>query len=202
MSITAKQLSEHYALLSDDELEAMDANELTDVARSCYDSEMKRRGLAAPESSLDDVEDEDHRAPFEVEEDGHQDGGEPFVVSTFDDVPGSSSVADAEEAYRALSAAGIPCQVRAKEPEPDPPGTVYFPQREIIVRSSLALRANSVLDKAIYNPKQESEWKTHLASLTDNQLLSITVDDICSGLLDRAERLRKSYMAERSRRNL
>ena len=181
----------------------MEPNALTDVARSCYDTEMKRRGLSVVDSNLDEAKGGNHEGQFEADGDAQHDADdESFVASTFVDVPGSSSVADAEEAYRALSAAGIPCQVRVKESEPDPPGTVYFPERQIVVPSCLALRANSVLDKAVYNPKQESEWKTHLASLTDNQLLSITVDDICSGLLDRAERLRKSYLAECGRRKL
>jgi hypothetical protein len=44
------------------------------------------------------------------------------------------------------------------------------------------------------------DWKTQLESLTDQQLVRLNVDDICAGLLDRAARLRKAYLAELSRR--
>ena len=202
MSINTRQLRQHYASLSDEELEALDPNDLTDVAHSCYDSEMKLRGLSPAGPNLDDAEGGEHPEPLEADGDAHQDDGGSFVASTFVDVPGSSSVADAEDAYRALSDAGIPCRVKVQEPEPDPPNGVYYPERQIIVPGGLALRATSILDKAIYNPKQESEWKTHLESLTDDQLRRITVDDICAGLLDRAERLRRAYLAERRRREL
>jgi len=40
------------------------------------------------------------------------------------------------------------------------------------------------------------------AGLTDEQLLQLNEDDICAGLLDRAERLRKAYADEHRSRQL
>jgi hypothetical protein len=143
VSPNPEQLRRHYASLSDEELEAVEPNALTEVARTCYDTEMKRRGLSAAESSLDEAEGGNDEGQFEADGDAQPDADdESSLVSTFVDVPGSSSVADAEDAYRALSAAGIPCQVKVKDGE-------LYPERQIIVPSSLNLRAISVLDKAI-----------------------------------------------------
>ncbi len=45
MKITAADLQRHYASLSDHELRALNRDEPTELARTCYDAELQRRGL-------------------------------------------------------------------------------------------------------------------------------------------------------------
>ena len=69
-----------------------------------------------------------------------------------------------------------------------------------MVPAALILKATSVLDKAIFNPGIEADWKTQLASLSDDELRELSADDICAGLIDRVERLRRAYESEVARR--
>jgi len=49
LKVTAKDLQRRYASLPDEELLALKPDELTDLARSCFDAELRRRGLVEPE---------------------------------------------------------------------------------------------------------------------------------------------------------
>ena len=51
MKISAEEIKAAYKRMSDDELLAMYRDELTDVARACYDKELERRGLEAAPAS-------------------------------------------------------------------------------------------------------------------------------------------------------
>jgi hypothetical protein len=69
-----------------------------------------------------------------------------------------------------------------------------------MVPAASILKATSVLDKAIFNPEIEADWKTQLESLSDDELRELSLDDICAGLLDRVDRLRRAYKSEVARR--
>ena len=64
----------------------------------------------------------------------------------------------------------------------------------------LTLKATSILDKEIFNPQIEADWRIHLESLTDTELAALNPDVICAGLLDRIARLKRRYNDEVSRR--
>ena len=82
MKITAQDLQRHYASLADEELLLLNRDDLTDLARPCYETELERRGLNAAEP------------PKEAE---------PVAVATF------ANVNSAALARSVLKAAGIPC---------------------------------------------------------------------------------------------
>jgi hypothetical protein len=206
MPIDAEHLRQHYASLSDEELIELDRNDLTEVAQKCYDREIERRGLSTDES---DSIDEDKaamdrwvEAGDDVEDETSDEDEEPFVACAFSDYRGGSSAADAAEAHAALQAAGIPSRIEVVEVEPEPVNPVPRTEYQVIVPSGLSLQATSVLDKEIFNPKNEADWKTHFEALTDEQLLRLNADAICAGYLDRAARLKKAYNDEVRRRKI
>ena len=49
MKVTAQDLQRHYAGLPDEQLLMLNRDDLTDLARPCYDAELKQRGLLEPE---------------------------------------------------------------------------------------------------------------------------------------------------------
>lgn len=56
MKLTADDYRRHYSELSDEEFLAVDRDELVEMARRCYDSEMTKRQLAPPEVMPPDIE--------------------------------------------------------------------------------------------------------------------------------------------------
>ncbi len=115
--------------------------------------------------------------------------------------PGAVVAESASEARSALRHAGIPCHIIAKPvddwEEDSPPPHEYC----VMVPGALQLHAASVLDRLIFNPTEEANWRTHFESLTNEQLSALDPDIFCAGILDRAERLRKAYTEEVSRRD-
>jgi hypothetical protein len=204
MAIDAEHLRQHYASLSDEELAGLDRNDLTAVAQKCYDREVDRRGL----SPVDTASVEEDAAAMERWEEGGDDvddehpDEEPFVACAFTDYRGGSSAADAAEAHAALQAAGIPSRIEVNEIESEPVNPGPRTEYQVIVPGALSLQATSVLDKAIFNPKTEADWKTHFEALSDEQLLRLNADALCAGYLDRAARLKKAYTDEVRRRKI
>ena len=76
------------------------------------------------------------------------------------------------------------------------PGPALVPAAQTPGGSSLLLLATSVLDREIFNAEQESEWRSHLAILSDAELDALSVDAICGGLRDRIDRLTRAYREE------
>ncbi len=76
------------------------------------------------------------------------------------------------------------------------------PRRElrVMVPGGRTLEATSVLDKAIFNPEAEADWRTHLEELSEEDFAAIDPDVICAGFLDRAARLKQAYEDEHARR--
>ena len=125
--------------------------------------------------------------------------GETFVVSSY--LESHGAIADADDAYKALRAAGIPCRIdeTLSEPEPAQPPRKLL---QVVVPTSLTLQATSVLDRDLHNPWLEMDWRTHLSSLTDEELTKVTPEVICAGLLDRTARLKKVYLEELQKRKM
>jgi hypothetical protein len=211
MSIDAAQLQRHYASISDDELIALDRDSLTEIAQQCYDEEIKRRGIVFPSHDSTDEEtaaipDDDSPAIAATEEELAEfeelDNPDVSMACSFAEHGGGSATVDAEEAYQALRAAGVPCRVRVVRVEPEPVNPRPYTDHQLLVPSSQTLHATSILDKAFFNPRMEEDWKNHLEGLTNEELLQFSADDLCAGLLDRAARLRKIYSEEINRRKL
>jgi hypothetical protein len=55
MDITADDFRRHFELLSDAALLATNRDDLVETARECYDAEVSRRGLNAPETVAEEV---------------------------------------------------------------------------------------------------------------------------------------------------
>ena len=200
MRIDVESLRRHYGSLSDDELLAVERDELTDSAQKCFDEEVERRGLdeaqeseAAPDEDAYEV-----ATPTDgVDPDWLQDAA---CACSFVSQPGGSAASDAENAREVLQDAGIPCQaftVEVAASTGDRPAQYEY---RVMVPGALNLKATSILDKELFNPQLEADWRTHFASMTDRELGAVNPDVICAGLVDRIARLRRAYNDEVSRR--
>ena len=200
MRIDLESLRKHYQSLSDDELLALDREELTEAARKCLDEECERRGLdAAPEPETPSDQEAYGRAsiPAPADSDWLPDG---VCACSFVSHPGGTAPSEAENARRALQEAGIPCQVSAAEVARATGDRPAQHEYRVMVPGALNLEAVSILDQEIFNPQLEADWRAHFESLTDRELAALQPEAICAGLLDRIARLKKAYNDEVSRR--
>ena len=194
MQMDPEYLREHYASLSDEALRAIDRASLVEVAQRCYDDELRQRS-AAPH----DLPDEDEELVVESPDEGDQatwleDAAE---VWSWSDLPGTSAGAKAEIARNVLEDDGIPCYSDLVTDDPD-----MTNRWRLRVPGKLALRATSVLEREIQNPELEAEWKTHLESLSDQELREMNPQITYAGLIDRIERVTRAYDEEIARRKL
>jgi hypothetical protein len=194
MAIDLEHLRRHYADLSDEALMEVDASDLVDAARRCWEDEVARRKPA-------------HKPAPVTRRSGQEGPGEAedwiesaACVATFTQSYAGDSVAERAEAAReALEASGIPCQLVEEILEDASTGQ---PRQQVNVMApgAMNLFAASVLDREIFNPKLEEEWRGHLAELSDADLARLSPDIVCAGLLDRVERLRRAWEEELERR--
>ena len=182
MQVDPESLRQHYRSLSDEELSALRREELIEMAQ---ESELVEGG--------EDYE--DASAEGEVEPDWLQDAA---CVASF--VSGGSAASDVDEACLALRRAGIPCQISTVEVAPSSGDRPAQHEYRAMVPAPLTLKATSILDKEIFNPQIEADWRIHLESLTDTELAALNPDVICAGLFDLIARLKRSYNDEVSRR--
>ena len=216
MELDPEYLRQHYDSLSDEALLAVDRNELVEMAQTILDEEVGRRGLAprgatrrthAPRNIPTQMDPSDR----EAEDDGEprraddkpgwlEDAAEAY---SFNDLPGRVSAADAEDARDALEAAGIPCYLDLAEISPEQ-STAPEPTHRwrIMVPGKLNLRATSVLEREIFNLEFEAEWKSHLETLSDEDLRAMNPQVAFCGLFDRVERVNRVYDEEFARRGL
>lgn len=198
MQIDREALSRHYASMSDEELLALEREELTEVAQKCYDHEIERRNLA-------ELPKEDSDESFDLSE-THGVHDEPDWIETaaiacsFTAHPGSVVAPEAAQACDALRAAKIPCQMNELSPDPSDENAPRYAEYQVLVPGALSLKAASILDKEIFNPQQEADWRAHLAALSDDDLGVLSPAIICAGFLDRAARLKRAYEDEVARR--
>lgn len=116
--------------------------------------------------------------------------------------PGSDYATYAEAARAALRKAGIPCHVTLNRTELPPVDATSRSEYWVMVPSAFNLQAGSVLDRDIFNSKQEEDLRAHFQSLSDEELLAQKPDIICAGLLDRVARLKRVYQEEIAGRGL
>jgi hypothetical protein len=100
-----------------------------------------------------------------------------------------------------LHAAGIPCCIvteKIEEPASEPVTHTLY---KVTVPGGENLHAVSVLDREIFNAELEAEWRTHFEELSDEEFRALSLDDLCGGLQDRIDRLKRVYAEEIARRN-
>ena len=206
MRIDAKELRRHYESLSDEEILDLDRAELVEVAQTVYDEEIKRRGLdreREEESTNEPGEIDD--AP--VESDSCIDDGPPpdwleDAACAYSTVmsPGVDYASDAAEVRAALRAAGIPNYIAVRPPDPEPPRAEPPSFYCVMVPGALNMHATSVIEREIFNPQSEADWRTHLEGLLDEELSVLKPEVFCAALLDKAARLKRAYQDEIARR--
>jgi hypothetical protein len=165
--IDPEDLKRHYALLSDEALLEIDAADLTDTARMCFQDEMARRKLTrTPEAPREDPE-------VQVEPEPADTG---VVVGTFQ-YPG-----ELEDARDVLEHAGIPYSIR--------PSRYHY---ELVVQPSVREPAEQTLRRQYFDPKAEADYQNHFELLNDEELLALETD----GLSEAARRLLDEELALR-----
>jgi hypothetical protein len=199
VDVTAGDLRQYYATLSDEMLQEIDPTDLTEIARKCYHDEVAKRAVTAEPVFLEDEEDGDIEELVEVEPDWLEHGA---CVCSYTAVPGSNRAPEAERARDVLLASGVPCHLSLLSPDPQNQDAPVFDEYRVLVPESLNLKAISVLDKEIFNPELEADWRTLFATLSDEQLKALKPEVVCAGLLDRVDRLTRVYKDEIARRNL
>jgi len=188
MQYSQDELYLHYESLSDEELLAIDPNELTDMAIRCYDREFNRRRLSREQIEPDQTTlntEADREAPAWLDS--------AATACSFQILGGKTYAEDAEQACAILGDAGIPSHVVTEARSP-------FGLFNVMVPGSLSLKATSVLDRDLFNEELEEIWRTHFDQLSDDELDTLNADDLCAGLLDRAARLKRIYEEAASRR--
>jgi hypothetical protein len=186
MEIDSAELRRHYSQLSDEELLALDCDDLTAAARNYVEQECSRRGLARS------AEPEPSAMP---EPDSL---GESRTVRSYVSYAFGMQAGEAERDCEILHAAGIPCRL---EGVVLPPIKNYQRTRiELHVPVAMSFMADSVLDKEAYNAEHEAEFRNTLETLSDEEFRALTPDLICSGIQDRLDCLRRVYREEAARR--
>jgi len=210
MPLDLEYLRRHYGSLSDQALLDIDRGELVDEAQKCYDAEIKQRDLASQgsdgqagagvflaeqmETDGEPVDDEDQPTWLE----------DAAAVYSWVVAPGTTPAQDAADALDVLKAAGIPCyleqtEVEREEEKPLPPSTT---QLRLMVPGHFNLWATSVLERDIFNPEFEEDWRTHLEALSDQEIRVLNPKAAFCGLFDRIERVTKAYNQELARRGI
>ncbi len=216
MQLDPEFLRQHYALLSDEALLAVDRSELVEMAQKILDEELGRRELAQPRDSR-----RRHESPStpgrtdppareaEVDDEPAAAGEKPgwlegaAEVYSRLDFPGAAAAPDLADAREVLEAAGIPCYLELSDLLPEE-NVSQAPKRQwrLMVPGELNLQAASILDRDIFNAEFEASWKTHLEALSDDDLRAMSPEVVFCGLFDRIERANRVYDEELTRRRL
>jgi hypothetical protein len=221
MRIRSDDLRRHYASLSNAELLDLDRSDLAGMAQGIYDEEISRRGLNSPrkEGPYDGdppdgiIEDHIEHTAGEPDPDSGGDGPPPdwledaacpWAVLTHGRVMGDldDSASQAATVRAVLRGAGIPSHIVVKHPDPEPPPVQPPSEYCVMVPGDLNMQAASVIEREIFNPQHEQEWRNHLQTLSDEQLRALKPEVFCGALLDRAERLKRAYLDEIASRKL
>jgi hypothetical protein len=203
MRIDSSALSEFYESISDEELLALNREELTDAAQYAYDSEISRRKLikfpvTAEVETCDDALmsfKDDTYAGESADQNSLSE--ESACVCYFDAYPGSSAAEDAARAQVALREAKIPSQLLVRREPEKSFDTIY-----LHVPPKYALHAGSILDRDLFNEKFEQEWREQIKMLSDADLKDLDPEIFCAGPLDKAARMKRAYAEEIANRKL
>jgi hypothetical protein len=210
MRIDIEDLRRHYADLSDEALLEIQRGDLTETAQTCYDDELRRRGLdrgapaairaSRPQRAKDVPASDAAELESAEEPEWLDDAAEVF---SHVDRPGSTAPAEAAQARDALAAAGIPVYVELSEDPPEEPRTHASTRRwRVLVPGNLNMRATGVLECEIFNEEFESAWRAHLEGLPDDDLEGANPEVAFAGLIDKLERATRLYEEELARRGL
>jgi hypothetical protein len=195
LAVDPEYLKRQYAAMPDEALLAMVPEDLTPVARGCFDAEILRRGLR---EKLDDVEVEEvwdaSASRFDEPEPDWMEDAQ--LACTFTEAPGKHVSPEVDAALDVLSQADIPCSIRVRED--DPPYKHY----DVMVPAKDNYHAMAVLDKEIFNATVEAEYRMHFENLSNDEFLAIHPQALVAGMADRMERLLRVYKEERLRREL
>jgi hypothetical protein len=204
MQISNEELRKHYASLSDEALRDIRPGDLTDAARKCYEEELKSRQPQRAVETRHEEEEEDIDDDVDVESlDPGED--EPDWLETAECVCSfrhlrSMQGVDGATARDALLSAGVPCHLSLTPAGSSEDDGAQYDEYQLMVPPGVYLKAKSVLDEKLFNAEIEAGLKAHLAALSDEDLQSITPDEICAGLRDLMERLTHAYHDEVARR--
>jgi len=205
LRIDPEDLRRHYQSISDGEFLALEREELTEIAQRLYDEELARRQLTHgqdPESLAVPDEVEDAEGDLDIDTGPPPDWlDDAACACAFAVVSGTPYASETAQARAVLRRAGIPCHVTLNEVEPSgnaAPRSEYC----VMVPGAFNLYATSVLDRDIFNARQEEDWRAHLEALSDEELCAQKPEILCAGILDRAARLQRAYQDEISRRGL
>jgi hypothetical protein len=199
MKLDTEFLRQHYAAMSDEELQSIDRGDLVGAAQEIFDEEVAKREAQEMPASQDVVLNaQGVELEIEVEEDWLEHAAEAYSSyarrGTTDPSEGSVDARDV------LEAAGIPCQLELFE-EPGEEEQTQFRWR-VLVPGKLVHRAMSVLDRDIFNADFEAELKTHMEMLSDEDLRVMQPQYAFCGLYDRLERINRAYEEELTRRGM
>jgi hypothetical protein len=194
MQLNPEFLRQHYAAMSDEELQEVDRADLVEAARRIFDEEFASRESPGPAPVRPTM------APRqeEVEPDWLEDAAEAYSSYAR---PGTTDPSEGSvDARDALEAAEIPCHLELHE-EPDE-GQQFRYRWRVLVPGKMLHRATSVLDRDIFNEEFEHQWKSHLEMLTDEELRVMEPQYAFCGLYDRLERVNRAYDEELERRRM
>jgi hypothetical protein len=203
LRIDPNDLRRHYAQLSDEELLNLDRAELVDVAQKIYDEEVARRDFDHEPDDEREFEPEDLELEmdFGADDDPPPDWLEDAAIAYSTVIsPGVDYISDAAHVRSVLRAAGIPSRVSVKPPDPEPPRSEPPSEYRVMVPGALNMHATAVIEREIFNPQSEADWRTHLEALSDAELRSLKPEVFCAALLDKAARLKRAYLDELARR--
>jgi len=224
--IDSEDLRRHYAELADEELAAVDPDDLTEAARAVYDAEVARRGLPSRhEAEETERGDDSSQSINQIEEIGnaiaeYDDTGPPpdWLEDALCACSFVTGLPMAVKARAILRHAGIPFYITMDQDEDDAPEVPLAPQYSrhvmapsalpqtamirVMVPGTLVLPATSILDLEIFNAEKEAEWRNHFEELSDEELRALDPEIFCAGLLDLVARLRRAYEDEAARREL
>ncbi len=208
MPVDTEYLRRHYASLSDDALLDINPAELVEGARACLEAELKHRQLESESASFDpeaDTEEgtalDDDIAGDETEPDWLEEGSEVYSSAVRQ---GDTAGPQLHHARHSLEAEGIPCYLEMHEEEPDdePPAPGPIRRWRILVPGAYSLEATGVIQREIFNDDFESGWRTHLETLSDEEVRDLDPRQVFCGLFDQVDRVNRAYREELKRRRL
>ena len=113
-----------------------------------------------------------------------------------------SRAPEIDTALAVLESEGIPCYAEAIEDAPDDEESSPRYRWRVMVPGKFNMRATSILERDIDNPKFEEIWRVHLEMLSDDELRDARPEFVYCGVFDKVERLNRAYANELERRSL
>jgi len=195
MNADADDFRRHYNALSDEALLDLNPDDLTDIARQCYEVELFNRGLkrAAP-SKLEESQPEE--SPVVLPQPQYLMEHVPWKSTAVSAVE-FEHVEDAEQARDVLEQASIPCALVDKQQD----ASLGYRRKyrgkwiALMVPRSFLETARQRLRTEIDEPSAEEDYAKHFVDFSDDELLDADIQTL-------PESGRKWYLAELKQRGL